>query len=78
MAALFFLETYCLLRHARPQALGWNVASCNVAITDKLVPGKGTPTRGSRGNTGPPRPPALVCLGKGGGAAGKACRSDPG
>lgn len=47
LPALSFLETYCLPRPARPQAPGRNVTSCNVAITDKHVPERGTPARGA-------------------------------
>lgn len=69
LPALSFLETQCLPRPARPLAPGRNVTSCNVAIADKPVPGRGTPAReaseGRGASHSPPPPPpipASVCI----------------
>jgi hypothetical protein len=48
----FFSETHCLPRPTQRQAPGRNVTSCNVAITAKPVPARGTPRGDGTGGGG--------------------------
>ena len=71
---LSFRETQLLPRPARAQAPGWNVISCNVAITAKPVPSRGTPGRGALESCGASASARAVEFAGGGWEAGQRVR----